>query len=1087
MAPAAPLWLFLAAAWAAETAEPVPFDVEEYEARIGRRAYEQTVLPLLTRSPTLESGLPRFVIGEGDLAGAFLDRAVTPHRPLSVDEVELLVELREAGNKPQAARDLVRLREAAALARRRPGLFGGKQQAEAAAAYLEATAAGRFDVVPPAGRLKLARPPEAPPPAPPPSDRRQAGRGFTLSEPALPLSPDGLVLPPPAAPPPAADKAAPPPPGISDRIAQAFRSATKAAASSIQDVNRTALRIAGHQPPAASKDIETEALLAQAAKAGPDVLARLFTRLSDPSLAETPETREVLLAGLARLEAEAKGKNAGDWGPSMAGLVRALSQQGALDSAAAVRIADAARGISAGEPVVVVLHLSNAWALLAEAAKLDEKAAKRVEQARSAMVERAFAAELEALSRADGKRRLSPWLFAGPMFSGDPRVVGFGKSLIAAAPESAAGPATRAVMVRDGLSILTARSAFEPEWGVRAMEALAVLAEESKGDRYIGNTIEAVNAEMAARLPRVWVLHFGGPEKTAGASGAAPKEELRPPTEPALARQERLDAARERIVRAYLPGVLEDFKDPAKRESALGEATRPLMMGSPIVFQALLEEVAASKPGPAERAGTAILFASVVQRLVPAGRSLDAPSAAAVADAARRLDLLRAPVEGSAPDWDAYLRGVETTRNSIRASAMPPAEKEKALLEFDAAYDAGRAPVAPRAALAKLFALGPSWLGQKSLDGAFGYDQDTHNVYDLAIRQTGLQFLDRAALSDPAFRGLAGSLRAERLRQAAERPAAPAGEPDHAVLLAALGGENLARVEAFLAKASGSGPPATSLNIYLDAYYLENARAVLASLPEGDPRRAGIEEALAARGGALADGLTRLAALPYEERASNSAGSRDQTHARMTGLLALPPDLVPAGLLTQTRDWLDQNGPLGAPYYSFGKQRPNEDLARSGAGRNVLMNLFALRGADSPQERTVRTTGLETALENFARHEAVLRATMHRSMPGVGHHFYEDVGASGADALAPYYYPSAIPRVIEAYSQLLSDPAVRADPKRLARVEAGYRTVRDGLLREFDAETGLREPLRRDMPWFYTLLGSGVAEVAILDQRGNGS
>lgn len=1062
------LCLSLASAEAPQEAPDQPFSMVDVLARKDDALVRAIVA--LTEGPLLPDGSARFALGGDD---RLLDFARRPPRPLTVEEVTLLLALQEAAAK---SNDATRLRQAAALARRHPALFNGPRAAEEAAGYLEAVASGATDRVAP---RDLVPPPK---PVPPPAEVLAAAPGLpgparaaAVSAPLRPLSPDKFTPPSPTAP---------------DESTGYIRAAYRTVAGWLGLTSPPpppALPDGGAGPPPEDPKPPIRIIYSDRRDFydSPDPSGRLWAmrgEFPDPKpllesknpadftvavqimgFSDTPEAKALLRIALSRLEKEVSGKHGAQWSFALLGLTRALDHQKSLDPKAAARLAAMARSLTRRDPSASVrrMHWRLWWPLLTEAAKADPEAAKAVEETRAAVVGDVLAEQAKRLADGDAFPLFAEAReYQQPPFKDDARVVEFMRAGLAhAADGQPKNPEDRMAALEVAWGVLSERAAGTPESAVQAAESLARIAAAAPPSRSFALRADDLFFRLQMSLPfEIFLAKL----VTADAVSKGP-----PPPPPPPTSRERVEAVRRRLADAFLPGLLADFKDPAKREEALEFAGSSVMSGDSRVLRAFLAETASAAP----KAQRSTQFARVVQSVYKLGR-VDPKAAAELTAAARRLNILTPPEAGSGEDWHAYLRGVETSRNAIRAGILSPADRERALLAFDAAfaaaYDKERTPATPRAALESLLADSASWLPAGQFDGwnAFGYDQARGGFYDLAIRETAVRFFDQASRTHPAYADLAARARKGRLA-----PAPAAGE-DAAKAAAAAG--------SYFAPHPGL-PPMTATDIYLHAYRLENLRSTSAALPENDPRREKLAAAVAEHGRFLVYGLEELDALSYEDRTHDAGGSRDQTHARMTALLALPPGVRSDFLRRRPGAWLDANGPLGAPYFAYGSVKPERDsAARGGAAASVMMNLVAFRAAENPAERHVRMDGLEQALLNFSRHEPILRATMHRSIPMTKHHLNEAVGLSGSDGLAPYYYPSTIPHVITAYGELLRDPSVRADPTRLARLEAGYRTARDGLLREFDTG-GLRKPMRRQLPWLYTLLGDGVAQVAALE------
>lgn len=1063
MGPLLPLGLFAALALRAEE-PPKPTRL------LDERAYRERVLPLLTSGPRLPDGEPRFSLGEGEQAGKLLDRSVDPPRALSEEEVELLTSLREPAKKPKNADERAQLVRTAAVARRSPALFGGRKKAEEVAGYLDAVAAGATDRVEPMELKRFA--PRAAPEAAPPARRAPAPKpGVRMSEPTAPLSPD-RVAPPPT------------PTGAPERAPHWWepgywsRPPPRELPAVIVPVAPRGVERRGPPGPEARLARLKETFK----KKDPKLLAIALTELSGAAASGVPGAREALLEGFEVVEREGRGEKAEGWGDALRVSVGALSRSGRLDAATAARAAAALKSLAASDPKLDARSVGHTWERLSLAAKGDPAAERALEEARAPAVAAALSREKERLLALEESQGALGH-FKRPPFEADARAAAVAEAVLAEAPKAPGlTPSARAWLVVEAAAELNRRSALGKEEGVAAVEAVAGLFKANPRDGFVRLAAERVREAVRDKS---FVLYVAAP------AGAKPpsKEEVEKAAAEARAerrREERLAAAREMMADVLLPEVLEGYRRDSMRDRALRTLGSPVLQGVPKVMAAMLEELKTAAKDPAS-GPPALLFARTVQAAAGNGESLDGGSARAVVAAARALGVLTPPgAAGKAADYDVYLKAVETARNALRGSDIPSAERAKALEDFDAdfakAYDAGRASPEPREALAALMKAGPSWLKTDFVGDALAFRRpDSRILYDQAVRETAARFFDRAGLSDPRARALSEATRAARLA-GGEPPLEEDAPADTKALREALGGKVSAAAEEFLSKMDGSVAPPSSAHLYAEAYRLENMRAALASLPADDPRRKELAAAVDARARSLAEGASRLAALSRAERTDGDGGSRDQTHARMTALLALPPDRVPEALRKAVAKQLDEWGPLAAGYdadtYAFGEGRGD---ARSGAGRNVLVNLFAVRTADAPAEKEKRLVGLEESLAAFARYEPVLRATMHRYIKEQHPHFYEPVGLSGSDALAPYYYPSAIPRVIEAYALVLNDPAVRADPARLKRAQEGYKTVRDGLLKEVDLKSGLREPLRRDLPWYYTLLGTGVAEVVALE------
>ncbi|MBI3297595.1 MAG: hypothetical protein HYZ75_05495 [Elusimicrobia bacterium] len=1062
-----------AGAWPTPPPAPPPFDAAVYIAAHGTEEFQRLIVPLVEAGPVLEGGAPRFALQDG----AILDRSVNPARRLSAAEVELLLELARLDPKDASPDALKRFARLAKSARGFSALLGGPESTTVA--YLDALASGAGDRVSPPKEGFLARNrsvateryrEEVPPP-------RSWGRS--------PTRPRRSVLTPAAELPPASTPVLPPAPPTASPASKAtwLDSARQAAAAAFEPFEfgirslRARLGAPLEDPPPVDPALPAEERLKRLGELAADPgapLDKVLKQLGAADTAALPGTKPILTAALERISKESGKDSPYVWAAALKEAGALLAARGELDGPTAVLLAETALKAVGAEPSQ--FEAQTAWTALAGAEILTDDEKARIEAARAALVDKTLASLLASNTKeVSFNNQFSYFAIGEPPFDDPARMTAFATSLLELLPRAPGEPSRKANRYGDAAAILRHYKALTPELALRTAEALAELPLEQ--------------SDMGAQLQ---LLSTDIPLSTAYGVLAADKG-------PGSAeRLKRYEAARVKVAALHLPGALARFAaaDPEDKPEAVGDLARTMFRGESKARAALEAELAAVRDAPRrESYETApLLFAALVQAL---GRDRAAPlddkTFASITSTSRALDLLRPPDPGApADDYSAYLHGVETARNAIRASRLPAQRKRAALEDFDAAfaaaYDKGRAPADPRKAVAKLMTQGAEWLGPEGFNGSVFLDPGSDTAYAAAVRETAALFFDRAAAFDPAALTLSEAGRRARLASGRDSPEEPAERqasvPDLDVLSAAVSPEAFARASEFLSKISGAVAPPSSAHIYLESYRLGNMRSTLASLTEADPRRAELAAAITAREKALAGGLARLAALPEEERVSGFGGSRDHIHARMTGLLALSPENVPPRLRAQVSDWLDRNGPLSATYRAFpekdDKAADGEDLRRGGAGRNVLMSLTGTRLAATDAERTKRLAGLEATLHNFARHEPALRATMHRYSSGEHPHFYEDVGNSGADALAPYYYPAAIPRVLESFQLLLGDPAVRADPARLTRVLASYKTVRDGLMREFD-EDGLREPLRHDQPWFYTLLGTAAAEVAAMD------
>lgn len=1063
-----------AGAGPAQPPDPPPFDAKAYVAAHGEEEFRQRIIPLVKSGLPLDDGSARFALEDG----AILDRSSRPARRLSAAEVELLLELAKLKADDASPEARKRFADLARRARAHPTLLGGADSTTVA--YLDALASGAGDRLTPPADGFLPRRPSVPGGDAPVA---VAGAGSPRKRPSV-LTP-ASELPPARAPLLPPSPAAPAPPSAS--WPATVRAAASAALAAVGEAKETAvksiralrLELGSPQPdppmvdPALPPKERLEKLTKLAAEAKPHDLDKVFKELGAADLAALPGTKAALAAGLDRISAESGKDSAYGWASALKAAGSLFAGRGELDGPTAVRLAETAVKVASADPSA--FSATTSWEALQGAKGLNDTEKRRVEAARSALVEKTLAGILASNKDhgPDFGNGFSYFSIDDPPFAGDPRLAVFGKDLLEAMVQAKGEPYKKADRIGDAVGILAKTKTLTPDLAVLAAETLAALPLDP-------DARSAENQVLATDIPLGSAYAALSADKGAGSAE----------------RLKRYEAARAKIAALHLPGALARLAaaGPGEKAEAAGDLASTMFRGEAKVREALGAELKAMRGAPRSKTyeDAPLLFAALVQALGGEGKPLDEKTSASVRATAGALDLLRPPAAGApADDYDAYLHGVETARNAIRGSRLPEARKKAVLDEFDAsfaaAYDAGRKPADPRKAVAKLLTQGKDWLGQEAFKDSLAFDEPGSNTaYQAAIRETAALFLDRAALTDPDARRLSEAARQARLRLGVDappqRPKVDVSVLD-AELLGAAGGdqEAFARAKEFLSRVNGSEPPPSSAHIYLEAYTLGNMRSTLASLPADDPRRKGLQEAVAAREKSLAEGLVRLDALSESERKSGVGGSRDHTHARTTGLLALSPESVPPKLRGQVSRWLDENGPLAATYTAFSETvRDGEDLSRGGAGRNVLLSLAGYRLAATDAERSKRLAGLETTLHNFARHEPVLRATMHRYMGSAHPHFYDEVGNSGKDALAPYYYPSAIPRVVESFRILLDDPAVRADPARLSRVKASYRAVRDGLMREFD-EGGLREPLRRDQPWFYTLLGGAAAEVAALE------